>query len=1348
MFKHTRNRSLVTILLSLVLVNLALLVLGQYAPIEAGPSETGTESEANKASMVQVSATSVHTWTHNTRVDWRAGMSSWLDSVAISGSLQLAQRLFGESTTITPREDLGAGQTDAAVAMDAAGSVYAVWRDGRNGNGDIYFAYRTASGTTWSASARVNDDIGIAEQSYPAIAVDPDGNAYAVWIDDRSGKQDIYFAYRPVGGTWGANTRINDGVGTTDNVIYNVYEPAIAVDATGSAYVVWVDSRNGHGDIYFAHQPSGGAWGSNERVNDDVGTAYQGGPDIALDANGTATVVWVDMRNGSGNEIFAACRPAGGQWSSNVRVSDDPDPVTKGQPAIAVDAAGNAYAAWYDFRNNIGDIYFSYRPAGGQWSANTPLDSDFYPFQGSPDIAVDAAGNAYVIWQQRENGEDIFFAYRAVISTTWSTGIRVNDDLGTAYQYLPAIALSANGDAYAVWGDQRDSNPGIYGAKRTSGGEWSANEQVDDDIAGGASQDWPSIAADASGNTYAVWRDLRNGNADLYFAYRPAGEDWGTNVRINDDTGTAHQWTSHHAVAVDATGNAHAIWMDQRNGDWDIYAAYRPMGGAWGTNVRINDDGGTASQGGAAVAVDVDGNAYAIWGDARDGEWGIYFAYRPVGGSWGSNVKVSANPAIQQDSPDLAVDADGNVYAVWQYDINGVADIYSAYRAAGSAIWSIPTKINDDAGDGRQSVPSLAVGVGGHACAAWENIPDWATVAGRSIDFACRQAGGDWGASVRISNWEGNLAAPALAIDASDNAYALWTDWRNLNPDIYFAYRPAGGEWGNNVRINDDPGTARQAVPAIAVHNSGTIDVLWVDESYATGHIRSARSISTPEYVTAGTYASLELDAGVLAAEWGSLTWQGEVPVGTSLTFETRSRSASGVWSPWESTSGVITSPPRQYLQYRAAFSSVLTSATPRLDQVQIIYNAVETPSAPIFITPCGVTNQTVPVLKGSATAGITVHLHIDGSETAAVLVGTDGSFAFAPALSEGMHTLSATAEGPNGVGPASSSLNLLVNAALSYDPIRVRAGQWSQDGWLMSVPRDEYGCADPDHAWRIWPREDQALRVEVPVSYTASATVTVTVGTASITLIEENTGSFTGVFEPPIENGDFVIEVTADGETTTITGGPVLIDPDGYVYEAGGTMSDTIPGVQVHCDYWDAHSGHWLMWDAWVYDQINPQTTLDDGYYSFYTPPGTYRVVATKDGYTTYASPDLVVVSIPVRHNIPLEKPGACPAPLAGVGIIGPLGVTSTLYINTLYTFEAVITPTDVTLPITYTWVPVPTTGQETDSVVYLWGKPNTYTVTLTAENCGGPITATRTLVIQGGDEAFIYLPLVLRNY
>ena len=80
--------------------------------------------------------------------------------------------------------------------------------DTRNGHADIYFSSRTVTGT-WSANLFINDAY-TGTRSYPMLAVDRAGNAYAAWYDTRYGHDDIYFSYRPAGGSWGANVAIND----------------------------------------------------------------------------------------------------------------------------------------------------------------------------------------------------------------------------------------------------------------------------------------------------------------------------------------------------------------------------------------------------------------------------------------------------------------------------------------------------------------------------------------------------------------------------------------------------------------------------------------------------------------------------------------------------------------------------------------------------------------------------------------------------------------------------------------------------------------------------------------------------------------------------------------------------------------------------------------------------------------------------------------------------------------------------------------------------------------------------------------------------------------------------------
>jgi len=107
-----------------------------------------------------------------------------------------------------------------------------------------------------------------------------------------------------------------------------------------------------------------------------------------------------------------------------------------------------------------------------------------------------------------------------------------------------------------------------------------------------------------------------------------------------------------------------------------------------------------------------------------------------------------------------------------------------------------------------------------------------------------------------------------------------------------------------------------------------------------------------------------------------------------------------------------------------------------------------------------------------------------------------------------------------------------------------------------------------------------------------------------------------------------------------------------------------------------------------------------------------------------------------------------ACARPLIDVAIDGPLDdYTATLYIDTLYTFAAILTPNDATWPITYTWAPTPEFGQGSPYSSYQWSEPGTYTITLAAQNCSGiPATAQRVVTVKDVQER-IYLPLVLRN-
>jgi len=134
---------------------------------------------------------------------------------------------------------------------------------------------------------------------------------------------------------------------------------------------------------------------------------------------------------------------------------------------------------------------------------------------------------------------------------------------------------------------------------------------------------------------------------------------------------------------------------------------------------------------------------------------------------------------------------------------------------------------------------------------------------------------------------------------------------------------------------------------------------------------------------------------------------------------------------------------------------------------------------------------------------------------------------------------------------------------------------------------------------------------------------------------------------------------------------------------------------------------------------------------------PGVYTLTLRAD-----RSPICGGGAVTATHTITISY--LCLRPLTDVSIDGPTAG----YTDTDYTFSGVITPADASEPVTYTWTPAPASGQGTPAATYQWANPDVYTLTLRAENCGGPFTATHTILIEPRRPSFVYLPLILRHY
>ncbi len=109
-----------------------------------------------------------------------------------------------------------------------------------------------------------------------------------------------------------------------------------------------------------------------------------------------------------------------------------------------------------------------------------------------------------------------------------------------------------------------------------------------------------------------------------------------------------------------------------------------------------------------------------------------------------------------------------------------------------------------------------------------------------------------------------------------------------------------------------------------------------------------------------------------------------------------------------------------------------------------------------------------------------------------------------------------------------------------------------------------------------------------------------------------------TDLVTPPVQ-GDYPLQIILNYEDGTSEAGTVTVHVvgRGRVLETGSEGGGPISGARVTL-YEDKGGGNYGFWDGAANGQSNPQVTGDDGRYAFIAKPGTYKLVAEKDGYLT----------------------------------------------------------------------------------------------------------------------------------
>ncbi len=309
----------------------------------------------------------------------------------------------------------------------------------------------------------------------------------------------------------------------------------------------------------------------------------------------------------------------------------------------------------------------------------------------------------------------------------------------------------------------------------------------------------PSIAVDRMGNFMVVWRDDRQDSRGDIFAQRfsPDGMFIGSNFKVNDDEGSASQKSPN--VACDTDRRFVVVWQDFRHVTSDIYAQrYSSDGLRVGNNFRVNDDAGEAPQWLPTVGMDGRGYFVIVWRDDRTGNFDVYAQrYADDVSPMGANFEVygSINESTSARQPSLCVAETGAFGVVWTGHGLSHGDIYGRfYSRDGKSLGNrfLVNERNNIVGEGNPD--------------RWPFCDN-----------------------------------PAIGADETGNFIVVWQDRRNLDyeSDIYAQHYAADGSLvGMNFRVNDDEENAAQIHPSVNVDEStGSYVVVWADKRSGNGEI-------------------------------------------------------------------------------------------------------------------------------------------------------------------------------------------------------------------------------------------------------------------------------------------------------------------------------------------------------------------------------------------------------------------------------------------------------------------------------------------------------------------------------
>jgi len=314
-------------------------------------------------------------------------------------------------------------------------------------------AWRYTPAGGWNPSEVLDSQMAAVMAS--SLAVDPAGNAVAVWRQD-DGVAPRAFARRYTAGVgWGATE-------TIDNGPLAVIQVAVALDAGGNGFAAIRQTDGAHYRVYVNTFAAAAGWGTPAAISPaDSLETY--GVSVAGSAGGDFAVAWT-QGPGPDFDVRAATFTAAAGWTAAVRVTAGGTGDAYAN-AVSVTPEGAVYVSLYEMTpSGASNVFVAIAIPGGAWGEPFRIDST--DNSRPMDIGCGGAGECILLMRLSDGLQNNLFAtvFTPPDKTLPSLGLDAPlDGEATASPTVIVRGFAEQGAAVTVNGVKADvSGAGAY----------------------------------------------------------------------------------------------------------------------------------------------------------------------------------------------------------------------------------------------------------------------------------------------------------------------------------------------------------------------------------------------------------------------------------------------------------------------------------------------------------------------------------------------------------------------------------------------------------------------------------------------------------------------------------------------------------------------------------------------------------------------------------------------------------------------------------------------------------------------------------------------------------------------